>query len=50
MKKPLEFCVNGDGRPTKLPSWVLCAECLKALGERMHALKDELWPPQKETP
>lgn len=28
MKKPLDFCINGDGRPVQRPSWVLCLECL----------------------
>lgn len=50
MKRPLEFCCNGcvdsEGKPkpTKRPSWVLCADCLDGLDKKMHALlgpKDE---------
>lgn len=36
MKKPLEKCCNGDGRPVQPPSWVLCKECLDALDKKMH--------------
>lgn len=45
MKRKLEFCCNGDGRPVKPPSWVLCAECLAALDAKIRALAAELPPP-----
>jgi hypothetical protein len=44
MKRPLKYCCNGckdaDGKPkpTKRPSWVLCADCLAGLDQKMHAL------------
>lgn len=38
MKKPLKFCVNGDGRPVQKPSWVLCKECFAKLNESFLAL------------
>lgn len=38
--KPLASCANGDGRPIKAPSKVLCAECLDALGKKIEALAD----------
>jgi len=31
-------CVNGDGRPVKYPSKILCAECLKELDKKIHLL------------
>jgi len=31
-------CCNGDGRPVKAPSKVLCAECLAKLSEKMNNL------------
>lgn len=41
MKKPLKFCCNGDGRPVQPPSWVLCAECLRKMGEKFHKLSEQ---------
>lgn len=36
--KPLKSCCNGDGRPVKPPSFVLCAECFAALDKQMNDL------------
>jgi hypothetical protein len=38
MKKPLEFCCNGDGRPVQPPSWVLCAVCFAVLHRQFQTL------------
>lgn len=39
MRTPLEFCVNGDGKPVQPPSWVLCKECLGRLSEQFDKLR-----------
>ena len=52
MNKPLKHCCNGcvdaDGKPkpTKRPSWVLCADCLAGLDRKMRAI---LSPPPRDT-
>ena len=38
VKKPLKYCVNGDGRKVQSPSWVLCKECLAKLDAKFKAL------------
>ena len=38
MKKPLEFCCNGDRRPVHPPSWVLCKECFQQLDQKFKEL------------
>ncbi len=47
MKKPLEFCVNGDGRPVQPPSWVLCAECFKLLDTQVRTLLGNVVAPSQ---
>ncbi len=42
MKKPLESCVNGDGNPVQLPSWVLCKECFAKLDQQWERLAERL--------
>ena len=42
MKEPLKKCINGDNRPVKPPSWVLCAKCLSKLDDKFKKLKCEL--------
>ena len=41
---PITLCVNGDGRPTRPPSKVLCLECLKELDRKMHEMLQRLDP------
>lgn len=36
--RPAKLCCNGDGRPVRPPSEVLCAECFAALDAQMQAL------------
>lgn len=43
MKKPLAKYCNGCDALPKPPSWILCAECLKRLNAKMHALGKD-WP------
>lgn len=42
MKLALTECVNGDGRPVREPSRVLCEECFQALNARFDELRRRL--------
>lgn len=42
--KPLKRCCNGCDAPPRPPSKVLCAACLKALGQKIHTAKHNRVP------
>jgi hypothetical protein len=43
LRAPLKKCSNGCDAPPKAPSWVLCADCMHKLREKMQRIVDE-WP------
>lgn len=42
LRKPLDQCVNGDGRPVHPPSWVLCEQCFTKLDQQFRDLEAKL--------